>query len=192
MVNDKSESAIVIKDYVKDLKKNSEKMTKGFSKNFTYNIKGTLGDHQGNSDEYRKFINTRPKIYKEGKTNIKMQSPNKALVTFKTNSGLNIKQDIDIDNENKIVKITEEDKVLNKVMKGGQGYTYNVSINPVGGQPVVSPYYQCCRPIFFGDLLKGGGNKKQKGGKVLTGYRFDLGENHLNVLPQYRAYSHPV
>lgn len=184
------ETSKVIKDYVSNLKNNSEGITRYFSGNFNYQINGTLGDHSGNAEEYKKFVNTRQKIYKEGKNSIKMQSPKRALVTFKTNSGINIKQKIDLDDENRIVKIYEENAVLKKVMKGGQGYTYNVSINPVAGQPVVSPYYNCCRPIFFGDLLKGGG--KQKGGKVLTGYRFDLGDNHLNVLPQYRAYSHPV
>jgi len=187
---------MLIKSFVDSLKyatsisNLTSKLSPLFGRDFIYKVSGSLGERTGGKRDFYRFAFNRQKIYEEGRVNVKKESENSYLITFKHNTGLSLKLLVTIANY-KIKRIDEEESIKrSRNLTGGQGYSYNVSINPVAGKPVVSPYYQCCRPIFFGDLLKGG-SRKQKGGRNDTGYRFDLQEeNLLNVLPQYRAYSH--
>jgi len=104
---------------------------------------------------------------------------------IKTNNNLvsinfkNISHSLHLDSNYKISKIIQSPN-----QSGGGGFTYAVNLNPVGGQPIINGYLSCCRPIFYGNLLKGG----QKGGRLNTAYYLDIEGDHLNVLPQYRQY----
>jgi len=147
------------------------------SRNFIFNIYGYLGNITGKKTDFARFMHSRQNFYKTSNPVIKFLNNKEVLVTFK-NPNIVFKQRIYLENF-KIEKIEEEDSLRRSKKKGGQGYTINPSINPVAGQPIVCSYYDCCRPIFFGSLMKGG--------KANSSYRFDLKCNHLNVLPQYRA-----
>ena len=134
------------------------------SRNFTF----SSGNHIGKKNEFSNHILLKLNLYVNPKIN-------NNTIKFK-----NITQKITIQN-NKITHINEKIS-----QSGGIGYTYSVQLNPIAGKPVINSYYNSSRPIFNGDLLKGG---KQKGGKFNTGYTLDLENNHINVLPQYRAIS---
>jgi len=123
------------------------------------------------------------------KPSIKFLNDNRFVVIFRKKGGPIVKHELYLE-DSKIKTIIQNifTNSKNSNLKGGQGYTYNVSINPVAGKPVITPYNECCAPVFFGSLLSGG-SLKQKGGKIGTGYYYDIEKNHLNVLPQYRAYS---
>lgn len=167
----------------------SSKMNPILSRDFVYQITGNLGEKTGEKRDFYRHIFSRQKIYENSDISIQKEGENVYLINYKNSSQLKINQKIFI-NDYKINRVIEDENIGNRMQNGGQGYSYNTSINPVAGQPVISPYYRCCRPIYFGDLLKGGGKKKtQNGGNVGTGYRFALNRPHFNVLPQYEAYS---
>jgi len=139
------------------------------------------GNINGELSEFIGYTFSRQKEYDSKKTNITVKNPMFSVISF----GNKIKQEIHLDETFKIKSIIEGSE-----MKGGMGYTYNVGLNPIGGKPVISSYYNCCRPIFYGSLLQGGGAKKksQKGGRLNTSYYLDISAPHLNVQPQYRQY----
>lgn len=147
------------------------------SRNFHFHSES---NSKGNKTEFNNYLYGNSAFYTNARVSI-----NNSTVRF-SNNGKSVSQKLYLDKENKISSIQE---IPRKNQSGGMGYTTNVSINPVGGQPVISQYYNCCRPIYNGDLLKGGKSKKktvQKGGKRSLFYYLDVADNHFNVLPQYK------
>lgn len=171
----------------------STKMRPILSRNFQFHVHGILGDMSGKKNEFARFMFPRQRFYEETHPKINFKNQNEIILKFQFNN-ISITQHIHLENF-LIASITEE--VSNRKQRGGQGYTVSVGQNPVGGKPVISGYYDCCRPIFLGSLMQGGNKsentkkqpkKTQKGGKANSGYYLDLKNNHLVVQPQYRAY----
>lgn len=157
----------------------SNKLRPILSRTFLFNIYGHFGNITGKKTEFARFIHSRQNLYESSNYRIKILNSREVEVIFRNATGINLKQKIYLDNF-KIEKIEEEDKILRRIKKGGQGYSVNPGINPVGGQPVINSYYDCCRPVYLGSLMKGG--------KANSGYYFDIKGNLINTLPQYKAY----
>lgn len=165
----------------------STKMRPILTRDFQFHIYGILGEMSGKKNEFSRFMFPRQKYYEDNQPKIYFKNKNEVTIKFHFNN-ISITQHLYLENF-QISSITET--VSNKTQRGGQGYTVNVGQNPVGGKPVISSYYDCCRPIFLGSLMQGGKKKQQKiqkGGKANSGYYLDLKNNHLVVQPQYRAY----
>ena len=185
--------------YATNISNLSTKLRPILSREFQFHIHGELGEMSGKKNEFSRFIFPRQNIY-EPEPNIKFKSPNEVIIKFYNKN--NITTQYLYLEDFKINSITE--KTSKKIQRAGQGYTVSVGKNPVGGQPVINGYYDCCRPIFLGSLMNGGDKttqnktknqnkqnktkKQQKGGKANSGYYLDIKNNHLVVQPQYRAY----
>ena len=162
----------------------STKLRPILTRDFQFHIHGALGEMSGKKNEFSRFIFSRQNIY-EPEPKINFKSQNEVTIKFLHNNNITT-QHIHLE-DFKISSINEQSNP--RKQKGGQGYTVSVGKNPIAGQPVISSYYDCCRPVFFGSLMQGGKKQtKQKGGKANSGYYLDIKNNHLVVQPQYRAY----
>jgi hypothetical protein len=181
----------------------STKLRPILTRDFQFHIHGILDEMSGKKNEFSRFMFPRQKYYQENPPKINYKNQNDIIIIFHFNN-LSISQHLHLDNF-QISSINEQ--ISNKTQRGGQGYTVSVGQNPVGGKPVISGYFDCCRPVFLGSLMQGGqkknnskkntkketkketkSGKSQKGGKANSGYYLDLKSNHLVVQPQYRAY----
>ncbi len=145
------------------------------------NLDSVIAMSKKNKSLFYDYLIKNKNFFYNSKTRTYKKNDNNMTITFsKDNKKIN--QDIHLGSNNKI-------KILNKSQSGGVGYTYQVGLNPIAGKPVISPYLECCAPIFNGQLLQGGGKKiKQKGGRLNTAYYLDVAAPHFNVVPQYRQY----
>jgi hypothetical protein len=150
----------------------SIKLNQILERNFTYNIVGELGNYSGRKSLFSETLFSRQKFY-DCDTKILMKNSNMIIIKF-NNKNYNIIQTLFIDNY-KINYFSEVVSKNKKKQKGGHGYSVMVEDAPIGGKPVIKPYYDCCRPVF-------------SGGKADSGYYLDVDGNHLVVQPQYRAY----
>jgi len=155
-----------------------------------------IGSESGDARVFEKYIFSKQQEYERMRAKIIVKNPRFSLIKFKHGNETRT-QEIHLDERFHINSINCGNK-----MSGGVGYTYQVGLNPVAGRPVIAPYLNCCRPIFYGSLLQNGGKnkvkeskkkvkeskKKQKGGRLNTAYYLDVAGNHFNVQPQYRQY----
>lgn len=147
------------------------------SRNFNYSIEMGNGIKVGRKTDFSSYLYARQTFYEDAKTTVKIIGSKEATVIFKTPQK-SVKQIIYLGDNYQIIAIKEVK--INSNQNGGIGYTYDVGMNPIAGRPVITPYLNCCKPIFNGQLL-------QNGGKINADYYLDIADNHLNVLPQYRA-----
>lgn len=149
------------------------------------NLEQILSLNKKQKSSFYDYIIKNKVFFNNAKSRKYKKSDNELTITFKKDDK-KIKQEIHLGSNNKI-------KILDKNQSGGIGYTYQVGLNPIAGKPVITPYLECCAPIFNGTLLQGGGKiKKQKGGRLNTAYYLDVAAPHLNVVPQYRQYVDPI
>lgn len=167
----------------------STKLRPILTRNFQFHIHNVAS---GKKNDFSRFLFPRQNIYDQSEPKIKFKNQHEVTIKFLYNNNV-ITQHIHLE-DFKLASLIEESTV--RKQRGGQGYTVSVGQNPVGGKPVISGYYDCCRPVFLGSLMQGGKKtdkktqpkKTQKGGKANSGYYLDLKSNHLVVQPQYRAY----
>lgn len=146
-----------------------DRMRPILSKYFLFN------DESGKKTYFSKLLYNNKDYLKNSKPKISIKNNKNATISFNK-----LKHKIYLDENNQINKIN-----IKNTQSGGIGYTYAVGMSPIAGKPVISSYYNCCRPIFNGSLL-------QNGGKLNTAYYLDVSKNQINVLPQYKKYIDPL
>lgn len=183
-MNKQNSQKIIIEKYIDCIKNStsnsnlSNKLRPILSRKFSFQ----LGNKNGGKTDFPGVLLNKKNNFEN--SSIRFYNNGKATISFKNKSGNKFKHILTLEDD-KITSVTEKNT---SKQNGGQGYVVNTSLSPIAGKPVITPYYECCRPIFNGSLLTGGKRKKQKGGKADTGYYLDVAGDHLNVLPQYRAY----
>ncbi len=146
------------------------------SRNFRYNIYGIYGNIAGRKTSFSRNMYPRMKLYQDEHPKI-VKKEKYVMIIFKYNDK-KVKQYVYLDGY-LIKEIIEEiiKPIQKKLKKGGMGYT--VDPTPIAGLPTIRSYQDCCRPIYKGQLISGGGKR--------LSYYLDINGDHLNVQPQYRV-----
>ena len=146
------------------------------SRNFRYNIYGIYGNIAGRKTSFSRNMYPRMKLYQDEHPKI-VKKEKYVMIIFKYNDK-KVKQYVYLDGY-LIKEIIEEiiKPIQKKLKKGGMGYT--VDPTPIAGLPTIRSYQDCCRPIYKGQLISGGGKR--------LSYYLDIKGDHLNVQPQYRV-----
>ena len=147
-----------------------------FTRNFRYNIYGIYGNIAGRKTSFSRNMYPRMKLYQDEHPKI-VKKEKYVMIIFKYNDK-KVKQYVYLDGY-LIKEIIEEiiKPIQKKLKKGGMGYT--VDPTPIAGLPTIRSYQDCCRPIYKGQLISGGGKR--------LSYYLDIKGDHLNVQPQYRV-----